>query len=245
MVFYPTAAAAEEAGFRPCLRCRPEPAPDISARRRSPDTVNRALSLIEHGALDGGCGVTSLAERVGVGERHLRRLFRQYLRASPIAVALARRVHLAKQLLHETHLPMSEITLASGFGTIRRFNKAFEKLFGACPSALRRAAAEEISAGLGGEVTVGCAIDRLTTSRQCSACSLPVHGAGRWRRIQPRHRHRRRDRCSLDNASSRRGCANCPRAIPRPFTAAHHYREAASGFRSLRRPAGNQRAPIA
>ncbi|MEK4035448.1 AlkA N-terminal domain-containing protein [Methylocystis sp. IM3] len=154
LVFYPTAAAAEEAGFRPCLRCRPETAPDVSAWRGASDTVNRALTLIEHGALDDGCDVTSLAKRFGVGERQLRRLFRQHLGASPTAVAQTRRVHLAKQLLHETRLPMSEIALASGFGTIRRFNMAFEKLFGRRPSALRRASAEEISAGLGGEVTV-------------------------------------------------------------------------------------------
>jgi AraC family transcriptional regulator, regulatory protein of adaptative response / DNA-3-methyladenine glycosylase II len=154
MIFYATAAAAEEAGYRPCLRCRPETAPDVGAWRRSSNTVNRALALIEHEALDDGRDLASLAERLGVGDRQLRRLFRQHLGASPISVAQTRRVHLAKQLLHETRLPMGEVALASGFGSIRRFNRTFQKLFGRAPSALRRASAEEVSAGPGGEVTV-------------------------------------------------------------------------------------------
>ena len=151
MSFYPTAAAAEDAGYRHCLRCRPETAPDVGARRGSSNTVNRALTLIEHGALDDGRDLASLAERLGVGERQLRRLFRQHLGASPISVAQTRRVHLAKQLLHETRLPMSEVALASGFGSIRRFNETFQKLFGRAPSALRRASAEEVSARPGGQ----------------------------------------------------------------------------------------------
>jgi AraC family transcriptional regulator of adaptative response / DNA-3-methyladenine glycosylase II len=152
MTFYPTAAAAEEAGFRPCLRCRPETAPDVGAWRGSSNTVNRALALIEHGALDDGRDVQHLAERLGVGERQLRRLFRQHLGASPISVAQTRRVHLAKQLLHETRLPMAEVALASGFGSVRRFNETFQTLFARPPSALRRAAGEETPAGPEGQV---------------------------------------------------------------------------------------------
>lgn len=154
MTFYPTAAAAEEAGFRPCLRCRPETAPDVGAWRGSSNTVNRALALIELGALDDGKDVAALADRLGVGERQLRRLFRQHLGASPVSVAQTRRVHLAKQLLHETRLPMAEIALAAGFGSIRRFNETFQELFGKPPSALRRETAEDISAGPEGEVTL-------------------------------------------------------------------------------------------
>jgi AraC family transcriptional regulator of adaptative response / DNA-3-methyladenine glycosylase II len=154
MVFYPTAAAAAEAGYRPCLRCRPETSPDVGAWRGSSNTVNRALALIENGALDDGRDVARLAERVGVGERQLRRLFRQHLGASPIAVAQTRRVHLAKQLLHETRLPMSEVALASGFGSIRRFNETFQTLFGRGPSTLRRMSGPELSAGSAGEVIV-------------------------------------------------------------------------------------------
>jgi AraC family transcriptional regulator, regulatory protein of adaptative response / DNA-3-methyladenine glycosylase II len=152
VVFYATAAAAQEAGFRPCLRCRPETAPDLAAWRGSSNTVARGLTLIEHGALDDG-DVEALADRLGVGERQLRRLFRQHLGASPVAVAQTRRVLLAKQLIHETRLPMAEVALASGFGSIRRFNETFAQLFGRSPSALRRAEGE-VSSGPSGEVAV-------------------------------------------------------------------------------------------
>jgi AraC family transcriptional regulator of adaptative response / DNA-3-methyladenine glycosylase II len=135
--FFPSAAAAQEAGFRPCLRCRPEISPDSAAWRGSSNTVSRALSLIEAGALDEG-GVEALADRLGVGGRQLRRLFRQHLGASPLAVAQTRRVHLAKQLIHDTDLSMTEVALASGFGSVRRFNETFQGLFRRPPASLRR-----------------------------------------------------------------------------------------------------------
>jgi len=137
--FFASAAAAQEAGFRPCLRCRPEIAPDLAFWRGTANTVSRALALITEGALDGGeADVEVLAERLGVGGRQLRRLFQRHLGASPIAVAQTRRVLFAKQLLHDTHLPMAEVALASGFSSVRRFNEAFRDLFGRPPSALRR-----------------------------------------------------------------------------------------------------------
>jgi AraC family transcriptional regulator, regulatory protein of adaptative response / DNA-3-methyladenine glycosylase II len=137
--FYPSAAAAQEAGFRPCLRCRPETAPDQGAWRGTSNTVSRGLALIAEGALDGDdASVDALAERLGVGGRQLRRLFRQHLGASPISVAQTRRVLFAKQLIHDTRLPMTEIALAAGFGSIRRFNETFRQLFHRPPSALRR-----------------------------------------------------------------------------------------------------------
>jgi AraC family transcriptional regulator of adaptative response / DNA-3-methyladenine glycosylase II len=151
--FYPTAAAAQEAGFRPCLRCRPETAPDMGAWRGTSNTVSRALGLIELGALD-AADVDALANRLGVGERQLRRLFRQHLGASPVAVAQTRRVLLAKQLIHETRLPMTEIAFAAGFGSVRRFNETFQALFDRAPGALRRAGALEVSAGARGEVSL-------------------------------------------------------------------------------------------
>jgi AraC family transcriptional regulator of adaptative response / DNA-3-methyladenine glycosylase II len=135
--FAPTAAAAQEAGFRPCLRCRPESSPDLGAWRGTSATVSRALALIEEGALDGG-DVDALAERLGVGERHLRRLFRRHLGAAPITVAQTRRVLLAKQLIHETDLPMTEVALASGFASLRRFNETFQQLYRRPPGDLRR-----------------------------------------------------------------------------------------------------------
>ncbi len=137
MVFVLTAAAAEEAGFRACLRCRPETAPDMGAWRGTSNTVSRALALIEAGALDDG-GVDALAGRLGVGERQLRRLFRQHLGAAPVSVAQTRRVLLAKALIQETDLSMAEVALAAGFGSVRRFNETFQSLYGRAPSMLRR-----------------------------------------------------------------------------------------------------------
>lgn len=136
--FFASAAAAQQAGFRPCLRCRPEIAPDLASWRGSANTVSRALALIADGALDGeGADVERLAERLGMGGRQLRRLFQQHLGASPIAVAQTRRVLFAKQLLHDTRLPMTEVALAAGFGSVRRFNETFRTLFDRPPSALR------------------------------------------------------------------------------------------------------------
>jgi AraC family transcriptional regulator of adaptative response / DNA-3-methyladenine glycosylase II len=137
--FYPSAAAAQQAGFRACLRCRPEASPELAAWRGTANTVSRALALIDAGALDGDeAGVDALALRLGVGGRQLRRLFQQHFGASPIAVAQTRRVLFAKQLLHETELPMTDVALAAGFGSLRRFNDTFRRLYRRPPSALRR-----------------------------------------------------------------------------------------------------------
>lgn len=136
--FFPSAAAAQEAGFRPCLRCRPEISPDAAAWRGTSNTVSRALALIGEGLLDGEAGVAALADRLGVGERQLRRLFDHHLGAPPIAVAQTRRVLFAKQLIHDTQLSMTDVASASGFGSVRRFNDAFRKLYRRSPSELRR-----------------------------------------------------------------------------------------------------------
>jgi AraC family transcriptional regulator of adaptative response / DNA-3-methyladenine glycosylase II len=146
VTFFLSAAAAQEAGFRSCLRCRPESAPDLGAWRGASNTVSRGLALIEAGALDGG-DLESLADRLGVGGRHLRRLFHTHLGASPIAVAQTRRVLLAKQLIHETSLPMTQVALASGFSSVRRFNETFQALYGRPPAALRRDRAGARQAG--------------------------------------------------------------------------------------------------
>ena len=136
--FFRSAAAAQQAGFRPCLRCRPEVAPNVGSWLGTSNTVSRGLALIASGALDGDdASVETLAERLGVGARQLRRLFSQHLGASPVAVAQTRRVLFAKQLLHDTRLPMAEVALAAGFGSIRRFNETFLQLFGRPPGALR------------------------------------------------------------------------------------------------------------
>ncbi len=136
--FFTNAAAAQEAGFRPCLRCRPECSPEIGAWRGTSNTVSRALALIGDGFLDGEADVDALAARLGVGERQLRRLFQKHLGASPISVAQTRRVHLAKQLIHDTSMSMVDVALASGFGSVRRFNDTFRTLYKRPPSELRR-----------------------------------------------------------------------------------------------------------
>jgi AraC family transcriptional regulator of adaptative response / DNA-3-methyladenine glycosylase II len=135
--YFGSAAAAQAAGFRPCLRCRPEIAPDLASWRGSSNTVSRGLALIADGALDGG-DVEALADRLGVGSRQLRRLFRQHLGATPIAVAQTRRVLFAKQLIQETRMPMVEVAHAAGFGSVRRFNETFRTMFGRPPRELRR-----------------------------------------------------------------------------------------------------------
>jgi AraC family transcriptional regulator of adaptative response / DNA-3-methyladenine glycosylase II len=139
VVFFPTAAAAERAGFRPCLRCRPETAPGTPAWRGAGASVSRALRLIERGFLDDGRGVAELADTLGMTPRHLHRLFVRHAGASPTAVATTRRVQRAKTLVDTTGLPMSDIAFAAGFASIRRFNAAFRAVYHRPPSALRRA----------------------------------------------------------------------------------------------------------
>lgn len=137
--YFPTAAAAAEAGFRPCLRCRPECSPGTPAWLGTPSTVSRALRLIgESGPNDGG--MEALAERLGVSSRHLRRLFLRHLGATPNAVAQTSRIHFAKKLLDETSLPMTEVALASGFGCVRRFNAAIRKIYRRTPTQIRKLA---------------------------------------------------------------------------------------------------------
>jgi AraC family transcriptional regulator of adaptative response / DNA-3-methyladenine glycosylase II len=137
VIFYPSAAVAQVEGFRPCLRCRPETAPDTPAWGGTSSSVGRALRLIEEGALDSG-SVEQMAARLGLGERQVRRLFLKHVGASPVSVALTRRLLLAKQLLHETDLTITQVAMASGFGSIRRFNESFQQVFKTAPSFLRR-----------------------------------------------------------------------------------------------------------
>lgn len=137
--YFPTAAACERAGYRPCLRCRPETAPFSPAWNGTRTTVERALKLIGEGALDTGT-VEDLAERLGVGARHLSRLFAVHVGASPLQTAQTLRIGRAKRLLDETALPVAEVAARAGFGSVRRFNAAFGRLYGRPPSAIRRPA---------------------------------------------------------------------------------------------------------
>jgi len=135
--FFGTPAAAEAAGFRPCLRCRPEAAPGTPAWLGTAAVVRRALRLINEGALDED-SVEALAARLGIGARHLLRLFARHVGAAPIAVAQTRRLHFAVCLLTESDLPITQIAMASGFGSCRRFNDAFRHTYGRAPRELRR-----------------------------------------------------------------------------------------------------------
>lgn len=135
--FFPSAAAAERAGFRPCLRCRPETAPFCPAWKGTRTTVERALVLIEAGALDTG-GVDALADRLGIGARHLSRLFAEHLDASPTQVARSRRVQRAKSLLDDTHLAIAMIAVRAGFRSSRRMTAAFVSLYGRPPSSFAK-----------------------------------------------------------------------------------------------------------
>ena len=137
VTFYPSAAAASEAGFRPCLRCRPECAPGTPAWSGTSTTVRRGLRLIANGALDNG-SIEQLAERLGVTSRHLRRLFTKHLGASPLSVAHTQRLHFAKRLIDQTDMPMSHVAEAAGYGSARRFNDTFKKTYGRAPRDLRR-----------------------------------------------------------------------------------------------------------
>jgi AraC family transcriptional regulator of adaptative response / DNA-3-methyladenine glycosylase II len=135
--YYATAAAASAAGFRPCLRCHPEAAPGSPAWIGTSAVVRRGLRLIDDGALDSGT-VEQLADKLGMGPRHLDRLFVQHIGASPNAVAQTRRLHFAKRLLDDTDLPITEIALASGFGSLRRFNAVFRDTYARSPRELRK-----------------------------------------------------------------------------------------------------------
>lgn len=146
--YYATAAAATQAGYRPCLRCRPELAPAAWRYCSANQLVQQGLQLIEAGLLDNG-RMADLAARLGVGERQLRRLFQQELGVAPLQVALNRRLLFAKQLLHDSHLPITDIALAAGFGSVRRFNDAWQKSFGLNPTQLRRTQEQASSSGQG------------------------------------------------------------------------------------------------
>jgi AraC family transcriptional regulator of adaptative response / DNA-3-methyladenine glycosylase II len=147
--FFPCAAAAEEAGFRPCRRCRPEASPGTPAWLGTSATVLRGLRLISEGVVEKG-GIEELALRLGVGERQVRRLFMRHLGAPPLSVARTRRTHFARRLIDQTRLPMSQVAFASGFSSIRQFNDAVKSVFGRTPTELRaeRSAASRDQSGL-------------------------------------------------------------------------------------------------
>jgi len=143
-IFVQSAAAAHQMGFRSCLRCRPEVAPGLAAWNGTATTVSRAIRLIAEGGLD-EADIETFATRLGVGARHLRRLFKHHVGASPVAVAQTHRILFAKQLISQTKLSFADAGLAAGFGSVRRFNDVIQQTYGRSPRELRRAKPSDIS----------------------------------------------------------------------------------------------------
>jgi AraC family transcriptional regulator of adaptative response / DNA-3-methyladenine glycosylase II len=139
--FFRTAAEAERAGFRACLRCRPELAPGTAEVDSLPRLVARAVAKIDEGYLnERSCD--ELADELGVTSRHLRRAMEARLGIAPVELAQTRRLALAKQLLHDSKLPLAEVAFAAGFSSVRRFNSLFRERFGRPPTSLRRESAD-------------------------------------------------------------------------------------------------------
>lgn len=135
--YFPSPASAQDAGFRPCLRCRPETARRLPEWTLGSQTVVRGLRLIDAGYLDGN-PVEAMAERLGISGRHLNRLFLDALGATPKSLARTRRVQLAKRLIDSSTLPLAEVAMRSGFGSIRRFNDEMKEAYNRSPRDLRR-----------------------------------------------------------------------------------------------------------
>lgn len=135
--FFPSAAACEHSGYRPCLRCRPETAPFSPAWNGTKTTVERAIRLINDGGLD-HIDLESFAAKLGIGARHLSRLFQTHLGTTPGQTAKTARVQRAKRLLDETNLPMIEIAFEAGFKSLRNFNTVFKATYRRPPSHIKR-----------------------------------------------------------------------------------------------------------
>lgn len=155
VTFYACAAAAEQAGYRPCKRCRPEASPGTPAWLGTSATVSRALRCIAEGALDDG-SVADLAARLGIGPRQLTRLCERHLGTTPVRLAQTRRVHFARALIEQSSLPMTQVALAAGFGSLRRFNTLMKATYGCAPKDLRRREDGGVAARDAGIATLTC-----------------------------------------------------------------------------------------
>jgi AraC family transcriptional regulator of adaptative response / DNA-3-methyladenine glycosylase II len=165
VTFYACAAAAEQAGFRPCKRCRPEASPGTPAWLGTSATVSRMLRCIAEGALDDG-SVADLAARLGLGPRQLTRLCERHLGTTPVRLAQTRRVHFARALIEQSALPLSQVALAAGFGSLRRFNALMKATYGCAPGDLRRRKSVDVADGRGVGVGAG---DDLRRRKSVSA----------------------------------------------------------------------------
>ncbi len=152
--FYDSAQEAEQAGFRPCLRCRPELAPGNAPVDDAGRIARLIVQRLWEGHFDGEAGLEAIADEFALSSRQIRRIVRAQLRVSPIQLLLTRRLLLAKQLLTETRWPIAEVAFASGFGSLRRFNDAFARRYGMSPTRLRRAGEREVPLTGSGDTTV-------------------------------------------------------------------------------------------
>lgn len=145
--YFDSAVSASIAGLRPCLRCRPDSAPQSSAWKGTQTTIERALSLIESGILSGSdaIGIEALADKLGITSRYLRKLFTENFGTSPKKYAQYRDLMFAKQLLHQTHLSITQVAFASGFNSVRRFNESFKETLKLTPSDLRKQSKSSVS----------------------------------------------------------------------------------------------------
>lgn len=152
--FFGSRELAEKSGFRPCLRCRPELAPGNAPVDDAGRIAGLIAQRIDEGMLDDGAGLERIATQFGWSSRQIRRILRKQLGVSPIELALTRRLLLAKQLLTETRLPMTEVAVASGFSSLRRFNDAFSKRYRMPPTRFRKGVGDSVSPAAGGTFTL-------------------------------------------------------------------------------------------
>ena len=144
--FFATPQEAEQAGFRPCLRCRPELAPGSAPVDDAQRIAQLIVQRLEEGMLDDNAGLEEIADQFQLSSRQIRRIVQGELGVPPIQLLLTRRLLLAKQLLTETTLPITEVAFASGFASLRRFNDAFSRRYRMPPTRLRRKATEGLAA---------------------------------------------------------------------------------------------------
>jgi AraC family transcriptional regulator, regulatory protein of adaptative response / DNA-3-methyladenine glycosylase II len=151
--FFNTSQEAEQAGFRPCLRCRPELAPGSAPVDDAQRIAQLIVQRLEEGKLDEKAGLEAIADQFELSSRQIRRIVQKELGVPPIQLLLTRRLLLAKQLLTETALPVTEVAFASGFSSLRRFNDAFNRRYGMAPTRLRRKATDDVAAMIAGSQT--------------------------------------------------------------------------------------------
>src|SRR4051794_1382952 len=151
--FFDTPQEAEHAGFRPCLRCRPELAPGSAPVDDAQRIARLIVQRLEEGKLDEQAGLDAIADQFELSSRQIRRIIHAQLGVAPMQLLLTRRLLLAKQLLTETTLPVTEIAFASGFSSLRRFNDAFHKRYGMAPTRLRKKATEDVTAITGNQTS--------------------------------------------------------------------------------------------